>query len=170
MEDQGKYLQLKPNRRGYLNINLPDIHKLYLKDKRVKKDRIESITDYRDVIQFLFKEVWHRIFKEGWIFNAPARFGQFYVKESGNTDGFYIDWKATKAKGEIVKKYNLHTSGKSFYIRWSKILCRLPNQLCYQFNPCRGNSEELIGSRGLSSWVKKCAEDPFTPDFRGHII
>lgn len=160
---------LKVNRHGYLNIGVPQQHELYLKSE-LKHKPIESITDYRSVMNFLFIRLWYYIFTERWIFTAPLRFGQFYIAESLNPTGFYKDWKASKEKGKVVKSYNFHSSGRKFYIKWDKMLAHITHKTYYRFQPYRGSKEEFTGKRGLAHWVQKCSEEPLLKDFRGHLI
>lgn len=171
-EDWGRLRRIKTNRNGYVTLTLPDIHKLYQKDTRLKEKPILNRKLYREVIEFMFKQIWKEIYESNWIFTAPLRFGQFYVKQSEKKDGkgYYIDWQETRKQGKVVKKYNAHTGGLSFFVKWNKVLCKLSNRNFYQFNPYRGSEKEMAGSRGLSAWVKKCANDPYIQDFKGHII
>lgn len=125
---------------------------------------------YKSILKSIFIKIWHYVLKESWVFQPPLKFGQFYIAESFTSKGTYINWAESKKKGKLVKKYNLHSSGKKFFTKWSKILCRVVNSKFYTFSPYRGSAEEFTGKRGLAYWINKCSTDPYLEDFKGHII
>lgn len=108
--------------------------------------------------------------KELWIFKAPFKLGMFYIAENPYTKGFFKNWQKTKKRGKLVYEYNFDTSGKKPFIKWDKNLYRTVPKSCYRFRAFRGKSGTMEGYRGLWSYVKELANDPFQKDFRGHIL
>ena len=168
MKQTDKPFKLEENANGYLTVGVKDHYKAYKLSEKNNKEL--SYQDWKDVIEFLFITIWAKIFKENWIFKAPHHIGQFYVAQVPGSKGFFKDWKKTSEKGEVVKKYNIHTNGRKYFIKWCKILTRMPNQTRYAFKPYRGSAEEFTGKRGLAYWIKHCSEDPYLQDFKGHLI
>ena len=158
----------KVSEHGYVMVGINDHYKLYAKSE--KKNPPLTAKLYKEVLRFIFIRIWNYMFKERWIFNAPANFGQFYVKESLNNDNSFKDWKKSKEIGSIVRKFNAHSKGRSFYITWNKLLTKMHHKTKYRFIPYRGSAEELSGKRGLAAWVKESSINPYLADFRGHLI
>ena len=158
---------LKINRRGYLNVGVTEQYKMY---KKTVEKPIGSIVTYRAILSFMFSRIWFYCLTELWIFKAPHNFGEFYIAESLTSKGFFKNWQKSKEKGKVVKSYNMHSSGRKFFIKWEKILTKVKGANRYQFKPYRGKAEDMTGKRGLAYWIKHCSTNPHIPDFRGHII
>lgn len=161
--------KLKTNTRGYLVVSVKDVYKEYNKDKRRESPAVDYNT-FRNILEFIFIRVWYYMITELWVFKPPHNFGEFYISEKFDSDGFHTNWKLTREKGKLVKDYNLHTDGKEFYIKWNKRFTRVVNKFSYKFKPYRGSKEEFTGRRGLSSHIVKCSESKDVKDFRAHII
>lgn len=163
---------IRKSKYGYVIVGLDDYYRLY---NKTSEKPIKNSDLYKKILRFIFVRIWHYIFKENWRFKAPVNFGQFFVAESyyqksGISTGYFKDWVASKNKGKLVNSYNFHTSGRKFFIKWDKSLCKVHNHKIYRFVSIRGSAEELTGKRGLAAWINKCSEDPYLNDFRGHLI
>lgn len=164
----GKVLRL--NVTGYMNIGGEEHYRLYKSSGVREGEAIKSKSLHREVVGFVFKRIWYYMFKEKWIFTAPLNFGQFYVCETVSKDGSYLDWSEKEEGKKLRRSFNYHTNGRKFFIKWSKTLCSVNRKTYYKFLPYRGSAEEFTGKRGLAKHIKDCANDPFTKDFRGHLM
>lgn len=168
LDYEEKFNQAKP-RGKYLDIRVPEQHRMYLKDPMRKSPPIQKVSEYRAVLNFIFERIWFYMFSKEWIFTAPLSIGQFFVA-AGHCK-YYTDWQETRRTGKVVKKYNMHTDGKSFFIKYDRTLSKGAVLELYGFKPHRGYFQEgFIGSRGLSRWIQHCQNDPYLPDLKGHIV
>ena len=156
-------------RAGYLSLGIKDHYIKYKKSESYEL-LIDDYKLYKEVISFIFGRIWFYMFSERWIFTAPNNFGQFYVKESLESKKGHKDWKKSKEQGKLVRSFNYHTNGRTFYMYWCKTLTRMDNKNKYKFKAFRGEPDKCTGQIGLNAWIRKCAADPFLPDFRGHLI
>lgn len=161
--------KLKTNKRGYLVVSVEDVHKEYKKHEEKTLPAVDYKT-FRAILEFIFLRVWYYMITELWIFRPPNNFGEFYISEKYDSDGFHVDWKQTRKKGKLVKVYNLHTDGKEFYIKWNKRFTKIVNKFGYKFKAYRGSKEEIAGRRGVGGHIVKCSEVEDMKDFRAHII
>lgn len=161
--------KLKTNKRGYLVVSVNYVYKEYKNHEEKQQPTVDYAT-FRAILEFIFVRVWYYMITELWVFRPPNNFGEFYIAEKFNSDGFHTDWVATKKKGRLVKDYNLHTDGREFYIKWNKRFTRVVNKFGYKYKPFRGTKEDLTGRRGLGGHIKKCSEEKKLKDYRAHII
>lgn len=157
---------LKLNEHGYLLVGIRDHYKLY-KTSELDHPVLDYKT-YNEVLKFIFIRIWYYMITELWIFNAPFRFGQFYIAETISTAGKYKDWAKTKIKQKLVVDYNYHSNGRKFYIKWNKVTTKMDHKTKYTWSPTRGY--DYIGKRGLAKRIKECSVDPSLKTFRGHLI
>lgn len=158
---------LGENKYGYLSVGSYEHYKLY---RKTAEKPISDRTLYTKIIKSIFAKIWQYMIKDNWTFNAPEDFGQFYIAETYNSNGFYKNWVESKKKGKIVALYNFHTAGRKFFVKWGKILAKLKRKQSYVFKPCRGKGENYTGKRGLAAWINKCSVDPYLPDYRGELM
>lgn len=171
MSEQSEKFKYEPkkNRNGYVQVSFPQFYSFYKKQDKIK-NKIQNYKLARNVLEFIFKRVWHYMIKETWIFKAPFKIGMFYIAENPYSKGFYKNWQKTRKKGELVYDYNLETSGHKPFIKWAKNLYKSSAKDCYRFRAFRGSKESGIGYRGMWAYIKELANDPFQKDFRGHIL
>jgi len=157
-------------RDGYLNHTPVYYYKKYKKEEKLKQSPIRDYKLYKEILEFLFTRIWFYMIRHLWKFTPPLNFGRFYIAESFNSSGKYINWQESRKQGKKVYSYNFHTRGRKFYLKWDKFLANVSHIRMYNFKTYRGSEEELIGNRGLKAYIKQCAENPEVPDFRGHLI
>lgn len=161
---------VKPNDYGYLVVGPKVIHRMYKNDKRREEPAVKSLTLFNKIFKSIMTKIWHAMIKDRWIFKAPAHFGLFYIGEHAFNKGFFKDKRPGPDHIIEEKKYNFHTNGRIFKFKWNKWGTKFPFKKYYGLKTYRGSKESLTGKRGMAAWIQHCSVDPYTPDFRGHLI
>lgn len=152
------------NRSGYLQLSTEDFYKKYKKSE-VRQTDLVTYGEYSKILRYIFTEIWQMMIKSLWIYMLPYSLGSFFIGEKqNNISGFYTDWKTKK------KKYNLHTDGRKFYIKWDKTLTKESNIYMYTYHSYRGSGEKCTGSRGLAHHIKYCSETATVKNFRAYPV
>lgn len=158
---------LTKNKAGNHTVGMSKYYQNYSSNFKTKTPKVSKKV-FGKVVQSLFKKVWYHIIV-GKVMFSPlvSKFGLWSIEKTKRKEGFYIDWKATKEKGRIVKSYNFATMGQIYFIKWDKSCIKKGNRLYYYiFTPNRGSdTEEIVGSRGLSRHINNCYNDPDLKDY-----
>lgn len=159
----------KPSGGRELCVKQHQMYKFYTKCD-LKQEMVSSNV-FSLILVLMAKKIWHAIITEIWRFRLPFRLGSIYIVDRINKGHKYKDWVSSIDKGELVKRYNVHTKGKRFAIKWNKDTFGPKHHLLYDFKPSRGQSEfgYYVGRRGLARWIKKLAADPTQKDFSAHL-
>ncbi len=123
------------------------------------------------VLVLMFRKIWHAIITEIWRFKLPFRLGSIYIIDRINKGHQFKDWETTLQQGELVKRYNTHTKGKRFGIKWNKDTFGPKHHTLYDFKPTKGQmvQNHYVGRYGMARWIKECAADPSKKDFYAHL-
>lgn len=140
-----------------------------LKEDLGEDDKVEDhpfyieYSNYKEFFTVFFEEIGKAIIREKMIFKIPYRMGYISIrKKKTKFDRRLPNFKVFNETGKIVSHSNIHTNGYYFYFEWDKTssyYTRFRNQSYYRFDVNRGN-DRVIGARGLSEWIFKCANDP----------
>lgn len=159
---------IRVNRYGNLSIGFPELYYLY-KHCGLKKPPVSKKL-YVAVLKFVFLKIWEQIIKNIWRFKMPFKLGSYYIVDKVGATPKHKDWISTREKGELVRRYNIHTKGHRFRFKWNKGIGGPRHLFFYNLNPCRfTKGNEIAGRRGLARWIKKCAADPLMKDFKAHL-
>lgn len=120
---------------------------------------------YIKVLKDFFWELSLIMIRKKYVFKYP-NIGKFFVKTmKPKYNGAGFDYKYFNDTGKKILKTSLHTDGKRFKFKWLyKNPYKSTNLKFYTFKPVRGE-DKLIGTRGLSAWIKRCSEDPRLKDY-----
>lgn len=163
------------NRYGYYVADFNYMYRYYRQHPDVDRDTLPSQATMRKFFMAVAKKIWEKIIKDTWVCKLPEGFGQILVYEQMNRGKpqkytRYIDWPATMEKGKHVFKYNLHSNGIKHKLKWDKTLCSFKRSQFYYLHFYKGESDDIIGQKGITYWVRKCSEDPHLRDYRSNIL
>lgn len=99
----------------------------------------------------------------------PYRLGKIGIKKRRNNRVFnkqQLDYGKYNSSKTKLYHTNSHTNKYYFFWDWETKdgAALFTNQKCYKFTPARGN-DNVVGKRGLASWIKYCAETPTIKDY-----
>lgn len=146
-----------------------DAYKEYQKiDKRLIPEEMDWKL-YKTIMKDFFYEISLMVIKERFILKMPYSLGEVSIrkrKNNGNLNKNRLDFKHFNATGKKRYLINLHSNRFYFFFDWKKPFGHriFKNSSVYRFVPNRGN-DYVIGKRGLSKWIKQCAENPKIKDF-----
>lgn len=125
---------------------------------------------YINILKTFFWELSRLIITKRYHFKIPNRLGFLRIKKNKNFKSLNknkLDFAYYHKTGKKRYWLNTHTDGQYFYWGWETTKFRygqFTNKSYYVFIPNRGN-DDMIGKRGLSQWIIKCANDPRMKDY-----
>lgn len=131
--------------------------------KKNKITRCKYVAALRD----FFYELSKLIIYERFSYKIPSGLGSLRIAKRKNNSKLHknkIDYGVYNKTGKIVYLTNLHTNNYYFFWFWNKINAVFKYRSVYEIVPNRGN-DGVIGTRGLSAYIKKCSESPLIKDY-----
>lgn len=141
----------------------------YLLYKEELKELAWDKTTYIRLVKEVLWELAKCIIRERLMIKIPNRLGILGIWKRKNNKDYNkqrIDWKHYNETGKIIYHCNKHSNGYHFFWDWD-LQCSyalFTNKKVYSFEVARGN-DYIVGSRGLSKWVKDCSENPNVKDY-----
>lgn len=128
----------------------------YYKDNTEKKLRVDSYTEYKQIIDLFLKKFMERIVYNSEEMKMPLNLGmlsvvkkpfdaknELYNLEHNIIDRMHIDWELSKKYKKMIPYTNEHTNYDKFKFHWSKKKSIIVNKTLYSFKPIRYWKREL---------------------------
>lgn len=149
-------------------------YSIYLEENQDNPNLISEKKLAKKLFISIMLKIWEKMIHDKAIYKAPYGLGKFMIierKNGADKNGitWYTDWQATREKGELVRKPNLHSAGLKYGCYWDKTLSKIRHSNAYRFKFARGSKNSGYGYRYLGSYTRSYNDDPNTGIYRANI-
>lgn len=156
---------------GYRYVRAGRMYKLY-KDMDLGVDKVEKPM-YDQVLKVMNARLWDAVIRELYRFHMPYKLGSIYIVDKVNSGKTFRDWSGfRKTQDRYAQRYNLHTKGKRFGIKWNKDFADTQHVTFYKFVPVIGGEVDgrYVGKHGLHKYIMYSSKTSDVSDFYAHLF